>query len=101
MHLGVSVLTSWQLDASLALGVMFLFTAVSHFAPMKEDLTREARKADTWYNRSQPCRKYIHCHDVICDFRLQAQSVPHIILDASAKPSQMATDPLRAEKKFM
>jgi hypothetical protein len=55
--LGVSVLTSWQLDASLALGVMFLFTAVSRFAPMKEDLTSEARKADTWYNRSQPCRK--------------------------------------------
>ena len=38
--LGVAVFTSWQLAAAVALAVMFLFTAVSHFMPMKEDLIK-------------------------------------------------------------
>jgi uncharacterized membrane protein len=38
--LGVSVFATWQLSAACALAVMFVFTAVSHFAPMKEDLIK-------------------------------------------------------------
>ena len=38
--LGLSVFAPWQLDTVAALAVMFLFTSVSHFAPMKEDLIK-------------------------------------------------------------
>lgn len=36
--LGIPFLATWPLAASYALTVMFLFTATSHFASMKEDL---------------------------------------------------------------
>ncbi|HEV2986532.1 MAG TPA: DoxX family protein [Vicinamibacterales bacterium] len=35
---GVDVFASWLNSARVALTTMFLFTATSHFAPMKEDL---------------------------------------------------------------
>jgi uncharacterized membrane protein len=35
---GVALFASWLVSARAALAVMFLFTAVSHFAPMKRDL---------------------------------------------------------------
>ena len=35
---GVSLLSSWVVSARFALVTMFLFTAVSHFAPMRKDL---------------------------------------------------------------
>ncbi len=38
--LGLSIFATWQLATAVALAVMFLFTATSHFAPMKEDLIK-------------------------------------------------------------
>jgi uncharacterized membrane protein len=38
--LGLSIFATWQLAAAAALAVMFLFTATSHFTPMKEDLIK-------------------------------------------------------------
>jgi uncharacterized membrane protein len=38
--LGLSLFATWQLATAVALAVMFLFTATSHFAPMKEDLIK-------------------------------------------------------------
>jgi uncharacterized membrane protein len=38
--LGLSVFATWQVATATALAVMFLFTSVSHFAPMKEDLIK-------------------------------------------------------------
>ena len=35
---GVAVFQSWILSARVALAVMFLFTATSHFTPMRKDL---------------------------------------------------------------
>jgi len=35
---GVAAFQSWILSARVALAVMFLFTATSHFTPMKKDL---------------------------------------------------------------
>ena len=35
---GVSLFASWIVSARFALATMFVFTAVSHFAPMKKDL---------------------------------------------------------------
>jgi len=35
---GVSLFASWNESARFALASMFVFTAVSHFAPMKKDL---------------------------------------------------------------
>src|SRR4029453_4549265 len=35
---GVAALDSWVVSARVALATMFLFTAISHFAPMKKDL---------------------------------------------------------------
>ena len=35
---GVALFATWLSSARVALAVMFLFTAVSHFAPMKRDL---------------------------------------------------------------
>ena len=35
---GVSFLGTWAASARVALATMFLFTAVSHFAPMRKDL---------------------------------------------------------------
>jgi uncharacterized membrane protein len=35
---GVSWFTSWLVCARVALATMFLFTAISHFAPMRRDL---------------------------------------------------------------
>src|SRR5215467_12730605 len=35
---GVSLLASWIDSARFALATMFVFTAVSHFAPMRKDL---------------------------------------------------------------
>ena len=35
---GVSVFATWMLSARLALATMFVFTAISHFAPMRRDL---------------------------------------------------------------
>ena len=38
--LGLSVFATWQQATVAALAVMFLVTATSHFAPMKEDLIK-------------------------------------------------------------
>jgi len=38
--LGLSVFATWQLATAVALALMFLFTATSHFTPMKEDLIK-------------------------------------------------------------
>lgn len=38
--LGLSIFATWQLATVVALAVMFLFTATSHFTPMKEDLIK-------------------------------------------------------------
>lgn len=38
--LGLAMFATWQLAAVAALAVMFLFTAASHFMPMKEDLIK-------------------------------------------------------------
>jgi uncharacterized membrane protein len=38
--LGLSIFATWQLATATALAVMFLFTASSHFTPMKEDLIK-------------------------------------------------------------
>jgi uncharacterized membrane protein len=35
---GTGLFTTWEQSARVALATMFLFTAVSHFAPMKTDL---------------------------------------------------------------
>ena len=35
---GIEALSTWVVCARLALAIMFLFTAVSHFAPMRKDL---------------------------------------------------------------
>src|SRR5262245_6206934 len=35
---GVTVVDSWTISARLALATMFLFTAASHFTPMRKDL---------------------------------------------------------------
>ena len=35
---GVSLFSSWVVSARFALATMFVFTAVSHFAPMRKDL---------------------------------------------------------------
>src|SRR5215510_10396174 len=35
---GVAAFQSWILSARVALAVMFLFTATSHFTPMRKDL---------------------------------------------------------------
>ena len=35
---GIGLFTTWEQSARVALATMFLFTAVSHFAPMKTDL---------------------------------------------------------------
>ncbi len=35
---GVSLFGSWMVSARFALATMFVFTAVSHFAPMRKDL---------------------------------------------------------------
>ena len=35
---GIGVFATWDQSARAALATMFLFTAVSHFAPMKQDL---------------------------------------------------------------
>ena len=35
---GIAVVATWDQSARAALATMFLFTAVSHFAPMKQDL---------------------------------------------------------------
>src|SRR6516225_6512550 len=35
---GVSLFNSWVVSARAALATMFLFTAISHFAPMRKDL---------------------------------------------------------------
>jgi uncharacterized membrane protein len=35
---GVSVFATWMLSARLALAMMFVFTAIAHFAPMRRDL---------------------------------------------------------------
>jgi len=35
---GVSLFSSWVVSARFALVTMFVFTAVSHFAPMRKDL---------------------------------------------------------------
>lgn len=35
---GIDVFATWEQSARVALATMFLFTAVSHFAPMKKDL---------------------------------------------------------------
>jgi uncharacterized membrane protein len=35
---GIGLFTAWEQSARVALAMMFLFTAVSHFAPMKTDL---------------------------------------------------------------
>src|SRR5262245_28930836 len=35
---GVTALDSWLVSARVALATMFVFTAISHFAPMKRDL---------------------------------------------------------------
>lgn len=36
--LGLSLFVTWIASARFALATMFVFTAVSHFAPMKRDL---------------------------------------------------------------
>ena len=36
--LGISLFATWQESARFALATMFLFTAASHFAPMRKDL---------------------------------------------------------------
>jgi uncharacterized membrane protein len=38
--LGLSIFATWQMATTVALAVMFLFTAASHFTPMKEDLIK-------------------------------------------------------------
>lgn len=35
---GIGLFTTWEHSARVALATMFLFTAVSHFAPMRRDL---------------------------------------------------------------
>ena len=35
---GIGVFATWEQSARVALATMFLFTAASHFAPMKQDL---------------------------------------------------------------
>jgi len=50
---GVSLFSSWVVSARFALVTMFLFTAVSHFAPMRKDLICDgaAQPAQTGFTR--------------------------------------------------
>jgi hypothetical protein len=44
----VPPLDSWMVSARVALATMFLFTATSHFAPMKKHQRSATRRAIAW-----------------------------------------------------
>jgi NADPH:quinone reductase-like Zn-dependent oxidoreductase len=44
---GIALFTTWEQSARVALATMFLFTAVSHFAPMKTDLIMKSYHANS------------------------------------------------------